>query len=248
VWHRLKGFLRANRVEIKYVVLALTIMGVMATLASQRVFNPIEGPVNRAMNRLADHGLLGMFLLSLVSNMTLVIQVPYNMPLFSLVIYADTLWGVVALGMATALGAGLGATFSYAVARTIVARVDDLDQSALFRATRSAIERRPYLIPLFVWFASSTPIPDFSIIVPLAMVRYPWQKLMIPMVIGKITNNVTVALAFRFATNRMAHYVSGDINFDVTATIAILFVLLIAYQVESAHKRVQNEAARADSK
>ena len=43
------------------------------------------------MDRLASYGKIGMFVIGLVSNTTLVIIVPYNLPMFTLVIYADTL-------------------------------------------------------------------------------------------------------------------------------------------------------------
>lgn len=227
-------FLRNNRIGIKYTILTAIILAVLGVLASRDVFAGIENSLNNAMDTLADHGLIGMFTIALFSNVTLVIQIPYNLPMFTLIIYADTLLDVTALGVATGIGAGLGATISYGVAQNLVARVEDLEKSALFRWVKSKMERHPVFIPFLIFLGSGTPVPDFSFIVPLAMVKYPWKKVLMPMVVGKIVQNVYVAFLFRYASNSASALVSNDINFDLTAGLVIVFIMIIAYQVEKA--------------
>ncbi|NLE50174.1 MAG: hypothetical protein GX613_02095, partial [Chloroflexi bacterium] len=129
---------------------------------------------------------------------------------------------------------------SYAVAHTLASHVDSLSESALFRWTKRTIERRPRLIPLFVWLASATPVPDMAIIVPLSLIRYPWKKMILPMITGKILQNVVVALLFRFAADAVADRLSDNINFDLTAIFLVLFILLIAYQIENARAQQKN--------
>lgn len=226
--------LLANRIAVKYLVISVVVLGGMALLNQLDVFDGVSGAVMRLMDRLASYGKVGMFILALLSNMTLVIIVPYNLPMFTLVIYADTLWEVAAIGAATGLGGGIGETASYAVAHSLASHIDHLSESALFRWMKRSIERRPRLIPLFVWLASATPIPDMTIIVPLSLIRYPWTKMIIPMITGKIVQNVVVALIFRSAADAAADLLSSNINFDLTAIFVALFILLIAYQIESA--------------
>lgn len=232
--HLLLTFLRNNRIGVKYTFLTVVILAILGVLAAEDVFAGIEGSLNDAMDTLADHGLIGMFTIGLFSNMTLVIQIPYNLPMFTLVIYADTILDVIALGVATGVGAGLGATLSYGVAQNLVARVEDLEKSALFRWVKSKMERRPIWVPILIFLGSGTPVPDFSFIVPLAMIRYPWKKVLLPMVVGKIFQNVVIAFLFRYAANSANTLVSNDINFDLTAGIAIIFIMVIVYQVEKA--------------
>lgn len=222
--------LQQKRIEIKYVIITLVVAGLI--LVSGSLFDGVEDRVNELMNDLADYGAVGMFLISLPANTTLVIQIPYNLPMFSILVYADSVWEVVWIGAATGLGAGIGEVMSYAVAHAILAAVDDLERSPLFRWTRSAIERRPGLIPYLVWAASATPVPDLVLIVPVAMVKYPWQKMILPMLIGKIMQNGALALIFYYATDRTAGSSSGSINFDLAAILVFLFVLIIAYQIE----------------
>jgi membrane protein YqaA with SNARE-associated domain len=230
--HLLLTFLRNNRIGLKYTLFTVIILVVLGVLAAEDVFAGIENSVNSAMDTLADYGLIGMFTIALFSNMTLVIQVPYNLPMFTLIVYADSILDVLALGVATGIGSGIGATASYAVARTIVARVEDLEKSALFRWVKSKMERHPILIPFLIFLGSGTPVPDFSFIVPLAMIKYPWKNVLIPMVAGKIFQNVIIALLFRYAANSANTLVANSLNFDLTAGIVIIFLMVIGYQIE----------------
>jgi membrane protein YqaA with SNARE-associated domain len=228
--------LRKNRLGIKYSILTVLLVGVVLVLSLLDVLGGAEDAVNHAMDRLAEWGAPGMFLIALPSNMTLVIQVPYNLPMFSLIIFADHWLDVMWIGVATGLGGGIGEVTSYAVAHAIVSRVDDLEESALFRWTRNTIERRPRFIPFFIWLASATPVPDLMIIIPVAMVRYPWQKMIIPMITGKIFQNVVVAFIFYLATEQAESLTTRDLHFDLTAAIAIVFVMIIIYQIEKSRQ------------
>jgi membrane protein YqaA with SNARE-associated domain len=246
--------LQKNRIGIKYTVITILLLIGMLSLAAIHVFAGAEHGVNTFMDKVADWGLVGMFGIALASNMTLVIQVPYNLPMFTLAIYAHSVPELLALGIATGVGGGIGEVTSYAVARTIVAHVDDLSKSSLFRMTKEAIEKRPRQIPFFVWFVSAVPIPDFTVIVPLAMIKYPWTKMIVPMITGKVAQNVALTLLFHYATSSASHFVSKDISFDLTASILVVFIMIIAYQVEKARaannqpsvQPAQEEAAVAD--
>lgn len=237
------ALLRCYRIEIKHTVITALILGGMALLAMQGVFNSAERWVDGLMDSLMTWSYAGLFLIGLLANITLVFMIPYAIPLMTLSMYAESGLEVVALGTVTGIGAGIGEITSYAVAHSIVQRVDDLENSALFRWTRRTIEREPRVIPFFVWLASATPLPDAVIIVPLAMIQYPWRKMIVPMIGGKIVQNVVMALVYRYATTQVSHLVSDNINFDMTATLAILFIMLIAYQVDKARAVSESSAA-----
>ena len=235
--------LYAKRIEIKYALILLAVVGGLFLLASNHVFDGIEADVNGTMAKATKYGALGVFLIALGSNWTLIIQVPYNLPMFTLLLYADSAWEVILLGTATGLGGGCGEALSYGVARAVIARADDLENSALFRWTRKQIGRRPMLIPFLVGFVSAVPLPDALILVPVAMVKYPWRKLIVPILIGKIIHNNVVAFFFYFTTSWASSLVSTDINIDLAASIVAIFVIVIAYQIEKTRKGEQDAAA-----
>ncbi|MBN1565557.1 MAG: hypothetical protein JXA10_17060 [Anaerolineae bacterium] len=228
------ALLTKYRIGIKYTLLTGMMLAGMALLNWAGAFKGVEGQVNRWMDRLTDWGYVGLFIIGLFSNMTLIIMVPYAIPLLTLSIYADSIGEVIGLGIAIGMGSGMGEVVSFAVAHTLLSHVNDLEKSSLFQWTRRTINRYPATIPFFVWLASATPVPDLVIIVPLAMIQYPWHKLILPMITGKIVQNVVMALVYRSAADFAQTLVSEDINFDMTASFMIMFVMLLLYQIEKA--------------
>ena len=237
--------LREKRIEIKYTIITLGLAGGLFLLRSSGVFEGLEHRVDSMMDTLVHYGALGTFLIALSSCTTLVVQVPYNLPMFTVLLYADTVWEVILIGAATGLGGAIGEVLSYAMARAIMARVSNVEDSALFRWTKQHIERRPDLIPYLVCFASGVPVPDVVMIVPVAMVRYPWRKVIVPMLVGKLFQNIVVAFLFRYAAESASNLVSTDINIDLAAFLVVLFVVVIAYQIEKSRLAKQKEAVAA---
>jgi cardiolipin synthase len=240
--HLLLTTLHEKRIEVKYALITLVLTGGLYLLAANNVFDGLEYHVNTMMGDLAGYGAVGMFLIALPSNTTLVIQVPYNLPMFTLILYANTVWEVIRIGAATGLGAGIGEVVSYAVARAIIANIQDMEDSALFQWTKKQIGHRHGLIPYLVWFASAFPVPDLVMIVPVAMVNYPWRKIIVPMVAGKIFHNTVLALIFYCAADKASSLVSSNIHVDIAAIVVMLFVIIITYQIEKSRLVKREEA------
>jgi uncharacterized membrane protein YdjX (TVP38/TMEM64 family) len=234
-----------KRIEIKYVTITLVLAGSLFLLASGNVFDGLEHHVNTIMSDLAEYGAVGMFLIAMVLNMTLVINAPYNLPMFALILCTHTFWGVILIGTATALGAGIGEVLSYAAARAILASVDDMENSTLYRWTKKQIGRRPSLIPYLVWLTASVPVPDHIILLPAAMVNYPWRKMIVPIVTGKLVQNNVLALIFYYAADSASGPVSSDFNIELAAFTTVLFVVIIAYQIEKSRLDKKEAAVAA---
>lgn len=229
--------LRPYRFEIKYGLLTLLSIGGLVALAGTDALQAIEDEINWFMDEMTGLGLFGVFLVALVANASLMIQIPYTLPMLSVALYSDSLADLVALGVATGVGAGLGEIVSYAIAYNIAAQIKALSRSALFRWIRDAIDRHPRLIPLFVFIGAALPIPDDLIIMPLAMVNYPIRRLLVPMFTGKVLHNFTVSFVFHYATRQSQDYVGSDVNVDLSLAILIGFILIVAYQVEKTRAR-----------
>jgi len=240
----MRPFLSRHRIELKYALLTLLLLTAMAWVASYGLLDGVERDVNRIMDRLTDYGYLGLFLIALVSNVTLVFIIPYALPLLTLATYAESAWKVVLLGTSAGLGAGIGELASYTVAHTVVRSVKDLDESPLVRWGQRMVEEHPRLIPVLVFLTSGTPAPDMIILVPLAMIRYPWRKLVIPMLTGKVFQNVVMALIYHWGAALVERLLARDVNFDATASITAIFVMFILYQVEKS--RAEARAPEAD--
>lgn len=188
------------------------------------------------MDRMAALGIAGVFVVALISNGSLLIQVPYTLPMLSVALYSDNLVELVGLGVATGIGAGLGEIISYAIAYNIAAQIRQLSESSLFRWVNRTIEDNPQAIPLMVFIGAVFPIPDDLVIMPLAMTNYSVRKIMLPMFVGKIIHNVSVAFIFHYATNQAESYMKTDVSVDLSIWILVAFVVIIAYQIEKARQ------------
>jgi membrane protein DedA with SNARE-associated domain len=231
------------RLEIKYCLLTILLISGLIWLASNHALDGLQGSVDRFMDDMAGLGIVGVFLVALIANGSLLIQVPYTLPMLSVALYSDNLLELVALGVATGVGAGLGEIVSYAIAYNIAAQIQELSKSALFRWIRRTIHEHPGSIPILVFIGALFPIPDDLVIMPLAMISYPIRKLMFPMFTGKIIHNLSVAFVFHYATDSVADQVRGDVDVDLSLGILIVFVLIIAYQVEKVRQKEDKSAA-----
>lgn len=234
------------RIELKWTVVVLFLLAGLILLRPTPVLSGFEARVNDGMDWLTARGMGGIFVIALLANATLVILLPYTLPLMTLTIYAASLGEALGFGAAAGLGAGIGTILSYSLAQSLVTRVETLESSIVFRWTRRTIEREPRSIPLFAWLVASTPVPNPAVLVPLAMINYPWRKLLVPVLAGKIAQNVCMALVYFNAAAQIEHRLADDINFDMTVLFAVIFVAYIACQIEHMHlERCQDRRARA---
>jgi hypothetical protein len=91
-------------------------------------------------------------------------------------------------------------------------------------------------LAIFAW--AVTPLPDDTVIVPLAMVNYGVRRIALPLFTGKVAHNLVIAYVFyHFAVDPP---VSPQVKTDLALVIIVTFVLIVLYQVERAR------AVRAD--
>jgi membrane protein DedA with SNARE-associated domain len=77
-----------------------------------------------------------------------------------------------------------------------------------------------------------TPLPDDSVIIPLAMTRYGLRRFAPPLFAGKIAHNVMVALLFYQFTAWSAASTPTHVRADLVLGLVLGFVLVILYQAE----------------
>jgi membrane protein DedA with SNARE-associated domain len=77
------------------------------------------------------------------------------------------------------------------------------------------------------------------------MVNYPWRKMIVPMITGKILHNVILAVIFYWAADGASGLASGDTKVDIAAIVAILFVIIVAYQIEKSRLAKRDDVGLA---
>ena len=79
------------RLEVKYLVIAALLLGTLVVLVRVDAFSGINGAVDHAMDQGAKFGFVGIFLIALVANLSLIIQIPYTLPILAAAVQGDSL-------------------------------------------------------------------------------------------------------------------------------------------------------------
>ena len=234
------------RLEVKYVALSVVTLGLLVVLVRLDVFSGINGAVDHAMDQGARFGFVGIFLIALVANLSLLVQIPYTLPVLAAAVQGDSLAHMLELGLAAGIGSAIGALISYIVADKLLDRVPDLAGSRLYQWVNRNAEARPRSTWWAVFTVTATPLPDDTVIIPLAMIDYSWKKIAPPMFIGKVLHNIAMALVFFEFTRVFAGTIDKGVKTDLSLGLMVLFVLLTCYQAEKVRASSRRDATVTD--
>jgi hypothetical protein len=232
---------RARRLslELKYAAIAVTIVLLFVLLHVFGAFSGVNDTVTDGVNRLAGLGIVGIFSIALVANLSILVQIPYTLPLLSAALGGASLQNVMGLGVASGLGAGIGAVASYKVADALVAKSPSLPDGRMFRWIGRNVDERPRATSFAIFLIGLSPLPDGAVVVPLAVVHYGMRRLAIPLFLGKFFHNVLFALIFYAFASWSAEHVSQKASTELAVLVAVLFMVLVGYHAEKARRAVR---------
>jgi hypothetical protein len=230
-------------IEIKYISLACLLLGGLVLLDRVDAFAPLDGFVAEGMDAMSQLGFIGMFILALIGNSSLLIQVPYSVPIISFALNDPSLGPLLILGLGAGLGAGFGEIISYLIADKVLAHNPDLPKSSLYQWVQKTVESHPRSTPflIFIWAASL--LPDDTILIPLAMIQYGLKRIAVPLFLGKVAHNLVLAVILSVAAEEVSGRTSAEVQTDLALGVLIVFVLVIFYQVERAKVMARRLAA-----
>ncbi|MFB0500881.1 MAG: YqaA family protein [Candidatus Bathyarchaeia archaeon] len=150
---------------------------------------------------LLQFGYLGVFLISLVGAMSIIIPIPYTFVILTLGMRGvmDPLFLTVAGGMGSAIGELSGYLLGY-YGRALIS---EKRQRKIDYVSRIIKDRYG---PIVIFVFALTPLPDDLLFIPLGILRYKFVKAFIPSFFGKLT--MCAILAY-----------GGQLYFDVLSTI-----------------------------
>jgi hypothetical protein len=225
---------RRVSIELKYAVITVLVVVLFVALHTADVFSGVNDTVEEGVNRLAGLGAIGVFLLALLANASIIIQIPYTLPLLSAALGGAGLVSMVILGVASGLGAGIGAIGGYKVADTLVGKSPVPPEGRVFRWLSGNVDRRPRLTTFAIFAIAASPLPDTTVVMPLALVRYGMRRAVVPLFLGKFVHNVLLALIFYAFASWSADHVSEEASTDLALAVAVIFMLLVGYSAEKA--------------
>jgi hypothetical protein len=232
---------RARRLslELKYAAIAVAIVVLFVVLHASGAFNGVNDTVTDGINHLAGLGLVGIFFIALVANLSIIVQIPYTLPLLSAALGGASLQNVMGLGLASGLGAGIGAVASYKVADALVAKSQYVPEGRTFRWINRNVDDRPRATSFAIFLIGLSPLPDGAVVVPLAVVHYGMRRLAVPLFLGKFFHNVLLALVFYAFASWSAEHVSEKASTELALLVAVLFMVLVGYHAEKARASVR---------
>ncbi len=233
---------RARRLslELKYAVIAVAIVLLFVVLHAAGAFRGVNDTVNDGVNRLAGLGIIGIFLIALVANLSILVQIPYTLPLLSAALGGASLQNLMGLGLASGLGAGIGAVASYKVAETLVTKTPRVPDGRVFRWVAQNVDDRPRATAFVIFLIGLSPLPDGAVVVPLAVVRYGMRRLAVPLFLGKLCHNLLLALVFYAFASWSAEHVSQKSSTELALLVAVLFMVLVLYHAEKARVQMRD--------
>lgn len=237
---------RRLSLELRYAAFTVIVLGVMVVLHLSNAFSDVNDTVTEGVDRLAQLGSVGIFSIALLANVSILIQIPYTLPLLSAALGGASLESMLVLGLASGLGAGIGAVLSYKVADALVARTPALPEGRVFRWIARNVDTRPRASRFVIFLVAASPVPDGTVVVPLAVVRYGMRRVAAPLFLGKLVHNLLLALIFSWVGSWAAEHVSRRASTDLAVAIAVLFMLLVAYHAEKARHAARARAERGE--
>jgi hypothetical protein len=228
----LLALVRRYRLELKYVAIAVAAIAGLFALEVLDLLAGLDEAVTDFLTATEGLGAVGMFVAAAIANCAILVQIPYTLPVLSAALSGADLGEMLVLGVAAGLGAGVGEVIKYTVADRVLSRRPDLARSAMYRRTARIAEERPRLVNVLVFVWAASILPDDGVILPLAMVRYGWRRIAVPLFTGKVVHNVLIALLFFYASDWAGSEVKGGVRVDLALGVMVVFVLLVLYQVE----------------
>ncbi|HEX5588460.1 MAG TPA: hypothetical protein VFZ17_14195, partial [Acidimicrobiia bacterium] len=183
-------------VELKYALITVLVIALFVVLQLSNALSGVNETVTDGVDRLARLGSIGVFVIALIANVSIIIQIPYTLPLLSAALGGADLVSMLLLGLASGLGAGIGAVLAYKVADTLVVRSHAEPDGRVFRWIARNVDVKPRLTSFVIFLVALSPLPDGTIVMPLAMVHFGLRRLAVPLFLGKLLHNLLLAVVF----------------------------------------------------
>jgi hypothetical protein len=234
------------RLEAQFLGVTMALLAGLVTSNSTDAFSGFDSAVDGVLKSATNLGIIGVFAIAVLANASLLVQIPYTVPLLSLALAGSSLPAMLVMGTASGIGAGIGEVVSYALAERILGRNPRLVDSSLFQWVQRTLNRHRRLAPTLVFMWAASILPDDTVIIPLAMMRYGLVRIAWPLFAGKVVHGLLVSVLFYYATSWSAARVSTGVKTDLALGVLIVFVMLILYQVQ--RNRMLNESVPALAK
>ena len=225
------------RTEVKYLLIGVVVLGALAAFSDTQPANTMMDGLTHALQSAIGLGVVGVFVSAFIASSTFLVHIPFTALLLVVAAtygsFMDRLW----LGVASGLGAGLGEATAYLTVQKLSHSVAAPEESRLIHRLNQMLDERPRLTPMAVFAIAASPLPDYMVLIPVALANIPLRELLLALFSGKLLHTLSLIALIGLLPKRVG--TSFLFTFGVLA-LAIVFML---YQMEK--KRASGEPADA---
>ncbi|MBI2548884.1 VTT domain-containing protein [Candidatus Woesearchaeota archaeon] len=185
------------------------------------------------VEKLVAYGILGSFIISIVANASLILQIPYYPAIIFLGSQAPNFGYLLLLTLVSGVGMMLGEIISYLIGRGAIWVIKAGKDKRSFRHIQEVIAHKPKLIPFLIFLFACTPLPDDLIMIPLGMINYDIKKIILPSLLGKTLLAGIFAFGGFYAYQLFSRFMQTNIlEGSFLLLLFTVFVIIIIYKNE----------------
>ncbi len=172
------------------------------------------------MASLLQFGYVGIFLISLISALTIIFPIPYTLLLYALGSSLDPLVLALSSGLGSALGEVSGYVLGY-YGRAIISEAMRRKMDFMLK-----VFSRYGMVAVFLF--ALTPLPDDLLFIPLGIMRYSLPRLLLACFIGKLCMSFIIAYSGRVSFD-VVQAIFGDAGWvGTTISVIVLVAVMVA--------------------
>ncbi len=172
-------------------------------------------------------GFLGVFFISLVGTMAIIVPIPYTLAIFLLGQAGwDPLFLMIAGGLGSAIGELVGYLLGY-YGRRLISQERQRKMDYLLRLFGN-------YTPVAVFLFALTPLPDDLLFIPLGLLRYSIFKAFIPALLGKFLMIYLVAYFGRIGDKIIESIfgTEGSLLGSIITTVLLIAIVVALYRID----------------
>ena len=167
-----------------------------------------------------QYGYFGVFLISLVGSMSIIIPVPYTLLIYVMGGVLDPILVAIASGFGSAVGEFSGYALGY-YGRAVISKERQRKMNFMVKV----FDRYGFFA---IFFFALTPLPDDLLFIPLGIMRYKFIKAFIPSLLGKLLMSFILAYSGRLSIGFIRDLLGEGGLIGVIVTVILLIVIMVA--------------------
>jgi membrane protein YqaA with SNARE-associated domain len=167
-----------------------------------------------------QYGYFGVFFISLVGSLSIIIPVPYTLVIYVMGTVLDPILVAIASGFGSAVGEFSGYALGY-YGRAVISEERQRKMDFMVKV----FDRYGFFA---IFFFALTPLPDDLLFIPLGIMRYKFVKAFIPSFLGKLLMSFILAYSGYLSIGFIRDLLGEGGLIGAVVTVILLIVIMVA--------------------